>query len=221
MFKTRTDHDHRLASKVISVSETTAPKSDTVQRMDAKVANGALLLLLVDPVTCFRAASYMQHQTFYLEPDSSIIVLDWLTAGRISRDEEWAFAKYHSINEIWRAGRRIARDVMLLEQPLDSSPSPPHTLKDRMAPYSCYATLLMFGPMVTSIVASLAAQYDAVSQMGRTSAPDFLWSLSLLDGGCIVRAAGLETEAVKMWLKVALADVADVIGDNAFHKAFF
>ena len=189
--------------------------------MDAKVANGAFLLLLVDPVTCFRAASYTQHQTFHLEPNASLIVLDWLTAGRISRDEEWVFAKYHSINEVWQAGRRIARDVMLLEQPLDSSPLPSRTLKDRLAPYSCYATLLMFGPMVASIATSLAAQYDAISQMQRTSAPDFIWSLSSLDGGCIVRAAGMETEVVKMWLKVALADLAIVIGNNTFHKAFF
>jgi urease accessory protein len=188
--------------------------------MDAKVAKGGFLLLLVDPVTCFRDASYMQHQTFHMEPDASLIVLDWLTAGRMSRDEEWAFAKYHSTNEVWQAGRCIARDVMMLQQPLDSAPLPSRSLKDRLVPYSCYATLLMFGPMVTSISTSLAARYDAISQMQRTSMPDFVWSLSSLEGGCIVRAAGMETEVVQKWLKNALADVATLIGDNTFSKAF-
>lgn len=221
MFKTRTEHEHRLASSGPPISQTTTPAIDTVQRMNVKVARGALLLLLVDPVTCFRAASYTQHQTFHLEADASLVVLDWLTAGRMSRDEEWAFAKYHSINEVWRAGQRIARDAMLLEQPIDTSPLPSRTLKDRMAPYSCYATMLMFGPMVTGMAAKLATQYDAISQMQRSGPSDFVWSLSMLDGGCIVRAAGLETEVVKKWLKDALADVAMVIGDNTFQKAFF
>jgi urease accessory protein len=220
VFKTRTEHEHRLASSGSSVLQTAAPAIDTVQRMNVKVAHGALLLLLVDPVTCFRAASYTQHQTFHLEPDASLVVLDWLTAGRMSRDEEWAFAKYHSINEVWRAGRRIARDVMLLEQLIHTAPLPSRTLKDRMAPYSCYATMFMFGPMVTGMADKLAAEYDAISQMQRSSPPDFVWSLSMVDGGCIVRAAGLETEAVKNWLKDALADLATVIGDNTFQKAF-
>ncbi|KAF8575511.1 UreD-domain-containing protein [Ramaria rubella] len=218
VFKMRSDH--RLASNKSILSAAGGSVSDTIQRMDVTIGSGGLLLHLVDPVTCFRAASYVQHQTFHLEQEASLIVLDWITAGRMSRGEEWAFAKYHSVNEVWQTGHRCARDAMLLELTRDLSPLPPRTLKDRLAPYGCYATVLMFGPAVARIVTGLAAQYDTISQMQRGDPPDFVWSLSFLDGGCVVRAAGRETEVVKMWLKDALGDVESLVGKEVYSKAF-
>ena len=216
MFKTRTEHDRRLAS---SVSDTVA-SANTVQRMGVTVGSGGVLLVLVDPVTCFRAASYVQQQTFRLAHEASVVVLDWLTAGRMSRDEKWAFARYHSVNEVWQGGRRVARDAMRLEQRHDATPLPARTLEDRLGPYGCYATALMFGPAVAGVVAKLTAAYDRISQMQRRERPTFVWSMSLLDGGCIVRAAGLETEAVREWLRDTLREIEAIVGRDVYSRAF-
>ncbi len=86
------------------------------------MSTDAVLLLLPDPVTPFSSSSYSQTQTFYLENShsSAAVILDWFTSGRMARGEEWAFERYRSVNEIWIHGRRVARDVMLLESPKDS-----------------------------------------------------------------------------------------------------
>jgi urease accessory protein len=242
------------------------------------------ILLLPDPVTCFASSSYSQTQTFHLPPiisssgNASAIVLDWFTSGRMARNEEWAFEKYRSCNEIWIGGRRVARDVMLLEQhspttftspspspsarsesksesesefeqnqaPLvttggaASAPSPllarlpPRTLHDRLAPYACYATLFLIGPLASPIIASLSTQFKAIQQMRATQPDRLLWALSplnlnipgesIVEGGgnegAIVRVMGMETELVREWLKRILEPLKDSIGADAYQTAF-
>ena len=162
--------------------------------------------------------------------------------------EEWCFTRYRSINEVHIGTERVARDVLLLSQ-VDSSfpattttttttaattatsPSPPRprtlrprTLADKLAPYACYATLLLFGPATTALAAHLASVYDGIRQMQvrRASPEALLWSFSpLADGrGCIVRVAGTETDRVKAWLKEQLTGLEEVVGRDAYARAF-
>lgn len=192
--------------------------------MTVDVATDGVLLHLVDPVTCFRGASYSQHQTFHLTPTSSLILLDWITAGRISRGEEWDFVRYHNINEIWVGGTRRARDAMLLEQV--HSDLKPNSLKQRLAPYGCYATVIMLGPLVTEIAQTLERRQSKVQQMQRGTPPDFLWFIDELPAddngglGWILRAAAKETETIKIWLKEALCNIQDVVGKEIYSKTF-
>ena len=243
------------------------------------------ILLLPDPVTCFASSSYSQTQTFHLPPiisssgNASAIILDWFTSGRMARNEEWAFEKYRSCNEIWIGGRRVARDVMLLEQhsPITfTSPSPspspsarpesksesesefgqtqdplvkavgaapapslvarlpPRTLHDRLAPYACYATLFLIGPLASPIISSLSTQFKAIQQMRATKPDRLLWALSplnlnipgesIVEGGgnegAIVRVMGMETELVREWLKRILEPLKNSIGADAYQTAF-
>ena len=166
--------------------------------------------------------------------------------------EEWCFTRYRSINEVHIGTERVARDVLLLSQVDSSAPtttttttssSPPHprprtlrprTLAEKLAPYACYATLLLFGPATTALAAHLASMYDGIRQMqvrssrgsGSGSSPSspeaLLWSFSpLADGrGCIVRVAGTETDRVKAWLKEQLRGLEEVVGRDAYARAF-
>lgn len=129
-----------------------------------------LLLLLPDPVTCFSDAAYNQIQTFKLEEGSSVALLDWITAGRMSRGEEWDFAAYRSINEIWLSDKRIARDALLLER----DQSERRSVKDRMAPYNCYACLFLCGPKTESAIESLSESYHRISIYQLSSPPNGL-----------------------------------------------
>ena len=213
VFKTRT-HKHHAESSYIPSDAKELATSRTTQCIDTRVSTDAILLLLPDPVTPFSSASYSQTQTFYLEEHSSAVILDWFTSGRMARGEEWAFEKYRSVNEIWKQGRRIARDVMLLESPKDSVSatngnvfSRSRSVRERLAPYACYATLFILVPSksttlmneinpeastpspirlrtyhkLTEIISQLSEAYDEIRQM-QTSSPDsIIWSLSPLN----------------------------------------
>lgn len=237
----------------------------TSQRMDVSIDPEAFLLLLPDPITCFASSSYSQSQTFRLSADgrSSAVVIDWFTSGRMARGEEWSFERYRSLNEFWIGGKRVARDVMLLEDeisaqslPQSLSPGPRssslssiegteqnpqpdlrqstlplRTIKARLAPYACYATLFLIGPQVETVVSLLASKYDSISQMQVPQPDSLVWSMSPLtlpavqDGskhlsGSIVRLMGMETEQVRNWLKEALQPLASSIGSDVLRAAF-
>ena len=84
--------------------------------MTVRASTGAKLYLFPDPVKCFKHASYNQLQTFHLENGAWPVVLDSSTSGRKSLGEEWEFWRYYSVNDVWANGRRVAKDVMLLEK---------------------------------------------------------------------------------------------------------
>ncbi|KAJ6574986.1 UreD-domain-containing protein [Mycena capillaripes] len=193
----------------------------TTQRMDFTVSSGGSLFLLPDPVTCFRSASYNQIQTFHLAADASLVVLDWVTSGRKSLGEEWVFSRYYSVNEIVVDGKRVAKDVMLLENEEDATTLPVRTLASKLEPYGCYATLLLYGPQVQGVIGALTEEYGRISVF-KTGAPaGLLWSLSAFgDGGAVVRVAGEEKEKIQQWIGAALQGVQMVVGTDVFRKAF-
>lgn len=186
------------------------------------VSSGGGLFLLPDPVTCFRSASYSQIQTFNLAADASLVALDWITSGRKSRGEEWVFSRYYSVNEIVVDGKRVAKDVMLLENDEEGATTlPVRTLASKMGPYACYATLLLYGPQVQGVIGALTEEYGRISVFKTNAPAGLLWSLSAFgDGGAVVRIAGKETEEVKRWIGAAVAAVQMVVGREVFQRAF-
>ena len=173
------------------------------------------LFLLPDPVTCFCSASYNQIQTFHLSANSSLILLDWVTSGRKSRGEDWVFSRYYSVNEVFVDGKRLIKDVMLLE----ADPLSEKGLASKLAPYSCYANLILSGPTTQDIIRHLVDSYGRISIMQATQPPDLLWSLSQVDSGsAIVRVAGKDTEAVKHWLAEALSPAERVMGVDLYRR---
>jgi urease accessory protein len=137
---------------------------------------------------------------------------------------------------------RTARDVVLLDGGSAAASSsgssgggegegegghapllPRRTLADRMGPYACYATVLLYGPLVQGLVGELEGQMQKMSVFRVKEPLDVLWSLSGVHGeprGRIVRVAGKETESVKTWLVNALRPLVDVIGEEVYSKAF-
>ncbi|KAI8323661.1 UreD-domain-containing protein, partial [Martensiomyces pterosporus] len=75
--------------------------NQTYQTLLVDVEPRALVCLLPDPVTCFKGALYNQRQAVRLhDTTSSLVLLDWMTSGRMSRGERWAFEKYLSVNVV-------------------------------------------------------------------------------------------------------------------------
>lgn len=196
---------------------------------EVTVAPGSALFLLPDPVTCFRAASYSQTQRITLSGDASLVLLDWVTSGRKSLGEEWVFSRYHSLNEVFLDGHCIARDIMLLEGPpqvetaeITQSQGLYRTLGERLKPYSCYATLIFLGPLVQHVVARLDKLYQSTTVFKITSPARTIWALSPISEGkgYILRAAGVETEDVKNWLRESLRGFEDIVGVDTYRKLF-
>lgn len=199
----------------------------TSQTLDVDVEPSSVLFLLPDPVTCFRAASYTQRQTVRLADSSaSTVLLDWITAGRAALGEAWSFARYYSLNELFVGGRRVARDALLL-----SEYDPPshlinglgkRTLADRLAPYSCYATAILYGPHTDGTRQSLQSEFVKDVVFRRSRPPELVWSYTALDDGKggVVRVAAEETETVREWLRTMLVGLTDVIGEDVYKNAF-
>lgn len=191
--------------------------------MTVEVNSGSTLFLLPDPVTCFRSARYNQIQTFRIVSDSSVILLDWITSGRKSLGEDWVFSKYFSVNELFVDGRRVARDAMLLEEQADNIKSLPfRSLADRLNPYSCYATLVMYGARTRATTDHLTARFNAITVLKHATRPDTLWSLTAIDGGkgCVLRVAARTTEGVRTWLGEELRSLSDLIGKDVYDRTF-
>jgi urease accessory protein len=236
VFKTRAGNRastrFRRSSPKPSPSLSSSLQAVTTQSMEVSIAPDSALFLLPDPVTCFRSASYTQVQTFHLAGSASIVLLDWITSGRKSMGEDWDFLRYYSVNEVFVEGRRVARDVLLLDNSfLDTqsasssnatSRAPLRTLKDRLAPYSCYAMLLLYGPQTHGVVTDLQAKYRTISIFKRAAPERFLWSLTPVDDGkgSVIRAAGVDTEDVKNWFKEVLRGLEAVVGIDEYRKVF-
>lgn len=192
-----------------------------IQNLSVCIQKDALLLFLPNPVTCFNDASYDQLQRFKLEEGASLVVLDWITSGRMSVGEVWDFNKYHSINEFWVGGSRLARDVLLLENGTSTLSRASKRLSKRMGKYSCYANVFLYGPLTQKTIEALQTEYDEISVYQISSSPPLVWSLSdNTKGMFVVRVAGLETEAVKIWLKERLKMLAHIVGYDVYEKAF-
>ncbi|TFY71445.1 hypothetical protein EVG20_g1555 [Dentipellis fragilis] len=222
VFKTRPGDRASVHARQCSSENIQNNTRTTVQRLTAQIASGGALFLLPDPVTCFRAASYHQVQTFHLATNASAVLLDWVTSGRRSLGEEWVFSRYHSVNEVFVGGERIARDALLLEDEESSvKPFSKRTLRDRLAPYSCYANLILYGPQIKDIIRDLDTRYQVIS-LYRSSEPSAtLWSMSSIEGneGRMVRVAGKETEDVKDWLRNGLTGLECIVGPRTFSSA--
>lgn len=210
----------------------------TTQTIRYTVQPKSSLFLLPDPVTCFRSASYNQVQTFDVAPDASFVILDWLTSGRKALDEDWAFTRYYSENEVFIGGKRWARDVMLLEADEDTQQDgvslgegrlPRRTLRERLSPYSCYAMVLLYGPQAQRTIEKLQAMFEGITIFKKRVPEDLIWSFSAIGvsgvggsagAGAVVRVAGKETELVKGWLKEGLKGIEDVVSVDVYQRAF-
>ncbi|KAF9474102.1 UreD-domain-containing protein [Pholiota conissans] len=197
--------------------------SSTRQSLNFHIAAKGLLLLLPEPVTCFRGALYNQYQRFHIQDNGSVVILDWITSGRMSMGEDWAFSHYYSVNEIFHNGRRIAKDVMLLDTKDLNLKIPDRPLNDRLQPYSCYAMLILYGPQIQSVIAEITLKYNQLSVFKSKTPAPLIWSLSPIDPtnlGVVIRIGGRETEMVKEWLKDALSGLKRIVGLDVYRRAF-
>jgi hypothetical protein len=95
-------------------------------------------------------------QRFDLPADGSgsLLVLDWVTSGRMGRGETWAFDELSSRNEVFLGGRLVFLDTMLLKSsdhhgtaaPARGAPASSLSVGDRMSRFHVCGLLFLVGP---------------------------------------------------------------------------
>ncbi|KAI7822089.1 UreD urease accessory protein-domain-containing protein [Kickxella alabastrina] len=193
---------------------------ESFQTLILEIDSGALVCLLPDPVTCFRDARYNQRQAVRMQPGSSLVLLDWMTSGRMSRGERWDFQKYFSVN--------------LITHHPTSSPSA--FASDSVGSVGlenvdAFAFILVLGPAVTCVAEVFKEEHNRERVRPFRSNGSFhtvvdsvKWSVSEVDQegvlGVAVRACGPSTEELKAWIKRRLELLQNIIGQSAWSMYF-
>jgi urease accessory protein len=179
------------------------------QRLVARVGPDALLAVLPQPVSCFAGARFRQEQRFELAPGASLLWLDALVAGRIARDERWAFDDYRSRVEIAVGGRTMLADALRLVP----GEGPP--VAERLAGVELLATAVALGP---AVAAAARALHDRLAAAPAERDAPVLAAASPLGDGVLLRVASRSVEAGLALLRDHLAFVESVAGVDPFTR---
>jgi urease accessory protein len=183
------------------------------QRLHARAADGSLLVLLPDPVTAFAGSRYAQEQHVELHEAASLVLVDWLTAGRMASGERWQFDGYASRTFVRRSGRLLLHDAVSLT-PRDGS------ITSRMNRFNCVATVVVTGPAVQAAASRLAGE---ISTAPLARQADMLMSAAPLAGsdkGTVLRLAGMSVEQVGGAIRQLLSFVPSLLGDDPWMCKF-
>ncbi|KAJ3212617.1 hypothetical protein HDU82_008839 [Entophlyctis luteolus] len=163
VYKTKKeDHDREHTEERRSSTSTWSQSS-----IHGVVTEGGLLCVLPEPVVPFAAARFRSQQTYALSVDgadrkasSSLVVLDWLVAGRVARGEAWAFDAYESRLSIIDAGsgQELLRDAwrFLAEDVAGVGGTPPLA-------FECIGVLMLLGERVAEWARAAESAYESVA----------------------------------------------------------
>jgi urease accessory protein len=189
------------------------------QKINAEVAEGALLAVLPDPICCFAGAIYEQQQRFDLAPRGSLLLVDWLSAGRSARRERWVLSSYRSLTEIRVGGRLLVRDALHLEG------GPSGSIAERLGRFDAIAFAALIGPALADSIATLLEQIGGrpVHPIGAApprpgSRAGIVASASPIAGGAVLRVAGESVAAVGDFLRHTLASIPPLLGDDPWAR---
>lgn len=143
----------------------------TRQQLQVTIEPGAAVCLLPDPVQPFEGSVYEQSQVFTIAESGSLCLLDWVSAGRSARGEQWDLTTWGGRNEVWAAGlkpRLLLRDNIVLDG--DEGNGYGKTLKNKMHNIELFGTLVLRGPLIDALAAFFIAEFAVLP---RLKAQDF------------------------------------------------
>lgn len=181
----------------------------TSAAMQARIGTEALLVSAPDPVVCFAESRYRQTQQFDLDARGSLVLVDWVTAGRHASGERWAFDAYRSRLGVRQAGRLVVHDAVALL----AAHGP---LAVRMGRFNVAGVALLLGDRVRAAAAVLLRELEGAALSRR--ADELLAATPVGDGGCLLRFAGESTERMGRTLRTCLDVVPRLLGDDPWSR---
>lgn len=216
----------------------------TEQHLTATVEEGAALVLLPDPVQPFKCSSYRQSQAFYVHPQhSSLLLLDWVSAGRAARGEAWSFFQWRGRNEVWslagdnngynknkddHTSHKAARAKLLLRDNIildgDDLASVEQRYRDAMDDLGVFGTLIIRGPVFDRLARHFLQEFSSLPRIrGKPHHPDvaassspvgLTWSAASIRGFVMVKFGAKEVDEAKRWLREML------VSDGTIEQEF-
>ena len=161
---------------------------------------------------CFRGASFQQTQSVDVQRGGSIVLMDWMTAGRRASGERWVFDRYASRLTIRYDGRVVFHDALLL------SPSE-GPLAERMGRFDCVCLIVLVGVALRVHAASACKDIAGIEARKRA---DLLTAAAPLgpngEAGCVIRMAGVSVEDVGRAARTWLHFVPGLLGDDPWAR---
>ncbi|USP81948.1 uncharacterized protein yc1106_09222 [Curvularia clavata] len=209
------------------IFKTPRPELVSRQHMTVHLKHDSALVYLPDPVQPFAHTAFAQSQIYHLEKEQgSMCVCDWVTSGRSARGENWDIFEYKSRNEIWtldEAGKKrlLIRDNLIL----DKHGRTGMPLASRMDNYSVFGTVIIRGPVFSSLAKFFLDEFEALPRIGgrnwgdsvqpellpheqrrhgrqqREKADGLIWSAANVRGFVLVKFASREVEGSRNWLR--------------------
>lgn len=177
--------------------------------LHARIEDDGWLVAVPDPVVCFAASRYRQHQRVDLAEGGNLVLLDWVTSGRRATGERWVFDEYVSRTVVYHGGRLLLHDALALRA-VDGN------LGERMGRFDVLAVVVIAGPALRDEAAALVSEVDGLRLARR--ADDLTAATALPGGGCVVRLAGCSTEQVGRRIRRLLSFVPRRLGDDPWAR---
>ena len=206
-----------------------APSPQVVSRqwMTVHLKHDSALVYLPDPVQPFAHTAFSQSQIYHLDKEQgNLCVCDWVTSGRSARGENWDIFEYKSRNEVWtlyEAGKKrlLVRDNLIL----DKHGRTGMPLSSRMDNYSVFGTVIIRGPVFSSLSKFFLDEFDALPRIGgrnwgdgvqpelqpheqrrherqqREKTDGLIWSAANVRGFVLVKFASRDVEGSRNWLR--------------------
>lgn len=146
-------------------------------------------------------------------------IVDWVTEGRRSRGESWAFEGWRGKNEIWDVGREekkrmMVRDAVVLEG---------RDIKGRMDGMGVFGTVILRGPLFKALGDFFVEEFERLPRIGgrnwgnvakeltelekwraervrQEKVNEVLWTACHVRGCTVMKFSAKEVEGVKCWL---------------------
>ena len=174
----------------------------------ATIGPGGLLAAVPDPVQCFAGSVYEQRQEFYLEGNAALVLVDWVSAGRVARGERWAFTRFRSRTDIFLDRERILLESLLLDPEQGD-------LLSGMGRFDCLALVVIIGAQLAGYTEETLTSVAAEPIKRR--AP-LVFSASPIRHGVLLRIAGERMEDVGAEIQRRLAFLKLLLFDDPWSR---
>jgi urease accessory protein len=219
------------------IFKTPDPQLVSRQYTRVNLAPESALVYLPDPVQPFAQTAFVQSQIYNLANEGgSLCTCDWVTSGRSARGENWDIYEYKSRNEVWTVDgtgkkRLLLRDNLIL----DKHGCTGLQLSERMDNYSVFGTLIIRGPVFSTLSQYFLNEFEALPRIGgknwgdtvepeltpkeqrrvqrqqREKRDGLIWSAANVRGFVLVKFASRDVEGSRNWLRDMIKEEGSIL----------
>jgi urease accessory protein len=195
--------DAGATAVITTQASTKVYKGSSQQRTRVVVAGDGTALVVPDPVVPYRDASFAQVTELELARDSTLVLCDVLTAGRVAYGERWSATRLDTLLRVSIDGTLVLHDRIVLAGDVAA----------HMQRFTAIATAILVGPRVRELAAAQLAALDRVLP----GAPVIVAGSPLADGA-LFRIAGEDVETVVKTTRDLLREACSRVGEDPWSR---